>query len=75
MTLENFTRLHGQPTYQQYDNRSDQWLEWRKQAAILPLAEVRRHAAVSMDNRHECEECFCCAALALLRQLRSVDYA
>lgn len=30
--------------------------------------ELMRHARVSLDNRHECRECFCCAALHVLRR-------
>lgn len=26
-------------------------------------AEVMRHARVSIDNRHRCNECFCCACV------------
>lgn len=28
--------------------------------------EVRTHARVSIDNRHRCRECFCCACVAVL---------
>lgn len=65
------TDKYGKPTYRQYEDPSDQWLEWKKQAAILPLADLRRHASVSTDNRHRCENCFCCAALAVLQEMRS----
>jgi len=29
--------------------------------------ELKRQAAVSTDNRHECRDCFCCAALLVWR--------
>lgn len=31
-------------------------------------AEVKRHASVSIDNRHRCRDCFCCACVEVLRE-------
>jgi hypothetical protein len=31
-------------------------------------AELKRHASVSLDNRHYCHECFCCACVDILRE-------
>ncbi len=59
---------HGAPTYRQYDRSCDQWAEWKRQAATLETKELRRHASVSTSNRHECTECFCCAALDVLQE-------
>lgn len=56
------------PTYQQYEDPEQQWLEWKRQANTLPIAEVARHASVSTSNRHSCRNCFCCAALAVLTE-------
>lgn len=30
--------------------------------------ELRRHASVSINNRHECRDCFTCACVAVLRE-------
>lgn len=41
-------------------------LTWEKmiaQAEALPGEERRRHASVSRNNGHRCQECFCCACL------------
>lgn len=59
---------YQKPTYQTYDRACDQWAEWKRQAAALPVADIRRHASVSTQNRHECVECFCCACLAVVRE-------
>ena len=42
---------------------------WENQlhaAHQLPTPELARHAAVSIDNHHRCEDCFCCAALTVI---------
>ncbi len=62
--------LYDPPTFKTYARPADQWLEWRKQAYALPVAEMRRHAAVSTDNRHACVDCFCCACVAVLEEIR-----
>ena len=41
------------------------------EARKLPSAELKRHASVSTSNRHECKDCFCCAAFVVLRERRS----
>lgn len=47
--------------------------EMKEQAAILwrsgreGVAEVIRHARVSIDNRHKCRECFTCACAEVWR--------
>lgn len=61
-------QVYGAPTHRQYDDPAEQWAEWKRQAARLPLAEIRRHASVSRDNRHSCRECFCCAAAEVLSE-------
>lgn len=43
------------------------WNKARSEAFSLPLKELGRHAGVSIDNRHECQDCFCCACAAELR--------
>lgn len=62
-------RGYAPPTWQQYDRSADQWAEWKRQAAVLPESELRRHASVSTSNRHHCVDCFCCAALAVLQEI------
>jgi len=59
------------PTYKQYDDPSEQWLEWKRQANTLPIIELERHAAVSRDNRHACTDCFTCACVELLGEKRA----
>jgi hypothetical protein len=63
------TDVYGAPTFLQYDEQQEQWLEWKRQAALLSLAEIRRHASVSRENRHSCRECFCCAAAEVLAEV------
>lgn len=50
---------------------AETWPEptWENQliaARKLPSRELRRHASVSLSNKHRCEDCFCCAALTVL---------
>jgi hypothetical protein len=40
--------------------------EQKRIARTLPRDEVRRHARVSIDNRHRCQDCFCCACVEVL---------
>jgi hypothetical protein len=44
------------------------WSEALQQADTLPDEELRRHALVSRDNKHECRDCFTCACLVIARQ-------
>ncbi len=44
------------------------WQNQLKFAEQLATEELKRHAAVSKDNLHRCEDCFCCAALTVLEQ-------
>jgi hypothetical protein len=69
MTLSQ-ARGYDPPTFRSYDDPVMQWLEWKRQAAELPMSDIARHASVSTSNRHECRECFCCAALELYREIR-----
>lgn len=42
---------------------------WNNQliaARAMRSLDLRRHAAVSVDNRHRCQDCFCCAAVEVL---------
>jgi len=44
--------------------------EMREQAVILYRKnpkEVLRHAEVSIDNRHKCQQCFTCACVEVYR--------
>jgi hypothetical protein len=47
------------------------WTNQLIEARKLPSYELRRHASVSTDNRHRCEDCFCCAALTVLEERHS----
>lgn len=48
------------------------WSELKDQARELLKTkgreEVRRHARVSIENRHHCRECFTCACVAVLAE-------
>lgn len=61
-------------TIEQDDSHFDQvfWDKARSEAFRLPMKELRRHAHVSIDNRHKCRNCFTCACAAeLYDRLRS----
>jgi hypothetical protein len=59
----------GTPTYRQYNDPAQQWAEWKRQAYVLPIKDIRRHASVSTSNRHSCRECFCCAAVEVAGEI------
>ena len=61
---------YAAPTYKTYGTPEEQWLEWKRQANTLPVSDLKRHAALSRDNRHACHDCFCCAAVELLAEKR-----
>ena len=42
---------------------ADQWHQFTEQAKTLSDKEVKRHASVSLDNRHSCVDCFTCACV------------
>lgn len=44
------------------------WENQLRAARKLPDSELRQHALVSTQNRHRCEDCFCCAALTVLEE-------
>lgn len=44
---------HSVPTWE-----NQQW-----HAKQLSTEELKRHAAVSIENRHKCQDCFCCACV------------
>jgi hypothetical protein len=44
------------------------WDIARNNASYLADDELDRHAHVSIDNKHECRQCFCCACLAERRE-------
>lgn len=35
------------------------------------ITEVQRHARVSLNNRHRCRMCFCCACVEVLKEKQS----
>lgn len=49
--------------------------EWRalqlSEARKLASADLERHAEVSLRHRCRCEQCFCCAAVAVLKERQS----
>jgi bacterioferritin-associated ferredoxin len=57
---------YDKPTYKQYDDPGEQWLEFKRQADTLSTGDLRRHAGVASDNRHSCTSCFVCAAREVL---------
>ena len=48
------------------DHSAPTWSNQLWHARRLSTADLRRHAAVSRENRHRCRECFCCAAWTVL---------
>lgn len=42
-------------------------------AKQLSRTDLERHASVSRDNRHRCEECFTCAALTVLEEIEEAE--
>ena len=53
---------HSEPTWENQLWHAEQLNTLEKRA------ELRRHASVSRDNRHRCEDCFCCACLKVLER-------
>ena len=39
-----------------------------EQARALKMAELRRHASVSNNNNHYCNDCFCCACVDIIKE-------
>lgn len=37
--------------------------QMKREARKLPLADLKRHASVSLDNKHQCKSCFTCACV------------
>lgn len=50
------------------DHSEPTWENQLWHARQLPTEELKRHAAVSIDNRHRCTDCFCCACVAVLEE-------
>jgi hypothetical protein len=44
------------------------WKVQLRRAALLPIADLRRHASVSLNNRHTCKDCFCCACVEIIKR-------
>ena len=49
------------------------WENQLTEARKLTSKDLQRHAAVSLDNRHRCESCFCCAAAAVLEERKTYN--
>jgi hypothetical protein len=64
---------YDKPTYRQYDDPREQWIEWKRQANAIGYDEAYRHARVSIDNRHSCHECFCCACVEYCSDWRNAN--
>jgi hypothetical protein len=54
------------------DPSAPTWENQLRHARALGSAELKRHAAVSAENRHRCQDCFCCAAWAVLEERAAV---
>lgn len=50
------------------DENAPTWGNQLAHARRLSTDDLRRHASVSLNNHHRCEDCFCCAALTVLEQ-------
>ena len=46
------------------------WQHMLGYARGLSDTALRHHARVSIDNRHKCKECFCCACVVVQRDRR-----
>lgn len=55
---KEMTADHSEPTWE-----NQLW-----HARKLETNELQRHASVSRDNRHRCQDCFCCAAWTVLEE-------
>lgn len=44
------------------------WETQLEAAKKLTTEELWRHARVSLNNRCKCNDCFCCACVAVLRE-------
>lgn len=44
------------------------WPNQLREARKLDSKELKRHASVSTNNVHRCEDCFCCAAVTVLEE-------
>ncbi len=62
------TATYDPPTYKSYNDNASQWLEWKRQANAIGFDEAKRHASVSLNNRHKCHDCFCCACVEYTRE-------
>lgn len=50
------------------------WNNQISEARKLPDADLQRHASVSTNNRHSCQDCFCCACVAVMRERKERFY-
>ena len=50
------------------DHTAPTWENQIWHAERLAIDDLRRHASVSLNNRHRCTSCFCCAALTVLER-------
>lgn len=57
-------------TQEQRDNHAYRVAQL-KAAVELPNKEAHAHARVSLENRHHCRECFCCACVDVIRARES----
>lgn len=55
------------------DRKEPTWENQLWSARQEPTRELTRHASVSTQNRHRCQECYCCAALTVLEERRATD--
>jgi hypothetical protein len=51
------------------------WTMMIEQARALPADELQRHASVSINSRHRCENCYTCACAAVLDLRKAEAYS
>lgn len=49
------------------------WTNQLAEAAKLSDSELKRHASVSTNNKHECRDCFCCACVEELKRRKRAN--
>lgn len=72
--MATFISDYGKPEWVLDGNQQHDWLELKRQAidalARKGFPEVERHAQVSIQNKHRCESCYCCACWAILSEIK-----
>jgi len=52
---------------------NEMWEQHKEKARQLTRDELVRNALVARQNRHQCMDCFLCACMVVLGELRSIE--